>query len=251
MNACIIKIQKLTKQYQGSDYKSLDEVSFSIKEGEIFGLLGPNGAGKTTLLSILCGLLDPTSGKVQIFENDITNYKQELKKKIGVVPQEYALYPKLTARENLMYFGSMFAIPAKELKELIDAHLDQLGLLPFANKKIKTFSGGMKRRVNLIAGILHQPTLLFLDEPTVGVDVQSKQSITEKLKSLNATGTTIIYTSHHLREAQELCTQVGIIDSGKIIAMDTPSSLISETENARDLEDVFITLTGRGLRDYA
>lgn len=251
MGAPIIQINNLSKQYQGADFKSLDNVDLSIHKGEVFGLLGPNGAGKTTLISILCGLIKPTSGEVHIGDKTFHQDHKSIKKIIGVVPQEYALYPRLTAKENLLYFGSMFGLPKSELRPLVSLHLDQLGLLPFADKKIKTFSGGMKRRVNLIAGILHKPELLFLDEPTVGVDVQSKQAITEKLKQLNKDGTTIIYTSHHLREAQELCTRVGIIDSGRIIAKDTPTSLISSTENARNLEDVFIELTGKELRDYA
>lgn len=251
MKVPLIQIDNLSKQYKGATFFSLDGISLRINQGEIYGLLGPNGAGKTTLISILCGLIKPTSGEVHIADKNFNQHSREIQNIIGVVPQEYALYPKLTARENLFYFGSMLGVPKSDLPGLITSHLDQLGLLPFANKKIKTFSGGMKRRVNLIAGILHSPKLLFLDEPTVGVDVHSKKAITEKLKTLHHSGTTIIYTSHHLREAQDLCTRVGIIDSGKIIAEDTPLHLISEIADARNLEDVFIELTGRELRDYA
>ncbi|MFD2561944.1 ABC transporter ATP-binding protein [Aquimarina rubra] len=247
----LIQIKQVSKQYKGATFLSLDAVDLQINRGEVYGLLGPNGAGKTTLISILCGLIKPTSGEVLISGKSFKTDDKEIRKTIGVVPQEYALYPKLTAKENLLYFGSMFGMKKSELKPIVSTHLDQLGLLPFADKKIKTFSGGMKRRVNLIAGILHNPELLFLDEPTVGVDVQSKQAITTKLQELNKAGTTIIYTSHHLREAQDLCSLVGIIDSGKIIAENTPAKLISETEDARNLEDVFIELTGRELRDYA
>ena len=247
----LIQIKNISKQYKGATFLSLDDVNLEIKRGEVYGLLGPNGAGKTTLISILCGLIKPSSGEVSIFDKNLKQETKEIQKQIGVVPQEYALYPKLTARENLFYFGSMFGMTTAQLKPIISSHLEALGLLPFADKKIKTFSGGMKRRVNLIAGILHDPKLLFLDEPTVGVDVQSKQAITAKLKELNDAGTTIIYTSHHLREAQDLCSLVGIIDSGKIIAENTPAKLISETKDARNLEDVFIELTGRELRDYA
>ncbi|WP_299254200.1 ABC transporter ATP-binding protein [uncultured Aquimarina sp.] len=247
----LIQIKNISKQYKGATFLSLDTVSLEINRGEIYGLLGPNGAGKTTLISILCGLIKPTSGQVLISGKSFKKDLKKIQKTIGVVPQEYALYPKLTAKENLLYFGSMFGITKSKLKPMVLSHLDQLGLLPFADKKIKTFSGGMKRRVNLVAGILHNPELLFLDEPTVGVDVQSKQAITKKLKELNKAGTTIIYTSHHLREAQDLCSLVGIIDSGKIIAENTPSKLISESKEARNLEDVFIELTGRELRDYA
>jgi len=250
-NTPLIEIKNISKQYKGATFLSLDAINLQINKGEVYGLLGPNGAGKTTLISILCGLIKPTSGEVLISGKSFKTSAKEIQKAIGVVPQEYALYPKLTAKENLLYFGSMFGMTKSKLKPIVLSHLDQLGLLPFADKKIKTFSGGMKRRVNLIAGILHNPELLFLDEPTVGVDVQSKQAITKKLKELNKTGTTIIYTSHHLREAQDLCSLVGIIDSGKIIAENTPSKLISETNDARNLEDVFIELTGRELRDYA
>ena len=173
----------------------------------------------------------------------------EIKKTIGVVPQEYALYPTLTARENLLYFGSMYGLKGNELKNNVNASLDFLGLLKFADKRVETFSGGMKRRVNLIAGILHNPKVLFLDEPTVGVDVQSKNAIIDYLKQLNKSGTTIIYTSHHLSEAQDFCTDIAIIDRGTIYAQGTPKDLISNTPNARDLEDVFIALTGKELRD--
>ncbi len=251
MDNAFIRINNVSKQYRGTDFLSLDDITLNINRGEIYGLLGPNGAGKTTLISIICGLIAPSKGEVFFSGKEIHKNNRAIKKIIGVVPQEYALYPKLTATENLLYFGSMYDIRTADLRLLITSHLEQLGLLPFAHKKIKTFSGGMKRRVNLIAGILHNPSLIFLDEPTVGVDVQSKKAITDKLIALNQDGATIIYTSHHLREAQDLCSKVGIIDSGKIIAEDTPANLISRIDKARNLEDVFIELTGRALRDYA
>ncbi|WP_378187681.1 ABC transporter ATP-binding protein [Aquimarina sp. W85] len=251
MGTPIVHIKEVTKYYQGADFKSLDTINLEIYKNEIFGLLGPNGAGKTTLLSIVCGLLTPSSGTISINGTPLSVHTKSFKSFIGVVPQEYALYPSLTAKENLWYFGSMYGLSKNDLKLRIESQLETMGLMAFANKKVKTFSGGMKRRINLIAGILHNPKLLFLDEPTVGVDVQSKQVITQQLKSLNADGTTIIYTSHHLREAQELCTRVGIIDMGKIIADNTPTNLIASTHEARNLEDVFITLTGKELRDYA
>ncbi len=247
----MIEVSKVSKQYKGTDFYSLKEVSLSIQKGEVYGLLGPNGAGKTTLISILCGLISQSAGNIAIAGNNFKQDTRTIQKMIGVVPQEYALYPKLTARENLLYFGSMFGLSKSTLQAEITMHLDELGLLHFADKRISTFSGGMKRRINLIAGILHQPELLFLDEPTVGVDVQSKQAITAKLNALNASGTTILYTSHHLREAQDFCTRVGIIDGGVIVVEDTPKKLIETTEDARNLEDVFIARTGKELRDYA
>lgn len=228
---------------------SLKDFSLTITEGQIFGLLGPNGAGKTTLISILCGLIKPTSGNFSIDNLTYAKNSNDIKKIIGVVPQEYALYPTLTARENLMYFGSMYGLKGRDLKEKITESLDFLGLLKFADKRVETFSGGMKRRVNLIAGILHSPRILFLDEPTVGVDVQSKSAIIEYLKQLNKNGTTIIYTSHHLSEAQDFCTDIAIIDRGQLYAQDTPENLIRGTANANNLEDVFISLTGKELRD--
>lgn len=228
---------------------SLNDLTLTINEGQIFGLLGPNGAGKTTLISMLCGLIKPTSGSFTINNLMYAENALEIKKLIGVVPQEYALYPTLTARENLLYFGSMYGLKAKELKNKVNESLDFLGLLKFADKRVETFSGGMKRRVNLIAGILHNPKVLFLDEPTVGVDVQSKNAIIDYLKKLNQSGTTIIYTSHHLSEAEDFCTDIAIIDRGTIYVKGTPKDLISNTPNARNLEDVFIALTGKELRD--
>ena len=178
----IIQISQLSKKYKDAEMYSLNDFTLSIYEGQIFGLLGPNGAGKTTLISILCGLVKPTSGSFSIDDLTYSKNGNEIKKIIGVVPQEYALYPTLTARENLMYFGSMYGLKGSDLKEKVIESLDFLGLLKFADKRIETFSGGMKRRINLIAGILHNPKVLFLDEPTVGVDVQSKNAIIDYLK---------------------------------------------------------------------
>jgi ABC-2 type transport system ATP-binding protein len=245
----IIQINQLSKKYKDAEMYSLNNFSLSVTQGQIFGLLGPNGAGKTTLISMLCGLIKPTSGSFVINNLTYAENSNEIKKIIGVVPQEYALYPTLTARENLMYFGSMYGLKGDNLKEKIIESLDFLGLLKFADKRVETFSGGMKRRVNLIAGILHNPKILFLDEPTVGVDVQSKSAIIEYLKQLNKNGTTIIYTSHHLSEAQDFCTDIAIIDRGQLYAQDTPENLIRSTANANNLEDVFISLTGKELRD--
>lgn len=247
----MIQITQLSKKYKGADDFSVRNLDLSVDEGEIFGLLGPNGAGKTTLISMLSSLLKPTSGSFSINGLDYSSNKKELKQLIGIVPQEYALYPSLTAFENLMYFGSMYGLRGRALKDNIDSHLETLGLSAFAHKKIKSFSGGMKRRVNLISGILHHPKVLFLDEPTVGVDVQSRNVIIEHLKQLNAQGTTIIYTSHHLNEAEQFCTRVAIIDKGEIVCKGKPMALIAQQQNAQHLEDVFLALTGKELRDHA
>src|SRR5690606_36443854 len=198
----IIKIQSISKQYKGTDFQSLKNVVLNIPQHSVFGLLGPNGAGKTTLISILCGLIQPTLGTYEIDGISAKGNLPLLKSKIGIVPQEYALYPTLTAYENLMYFGSLYNVSNEELKEKIPEFLIHLGLENFMHKKVQTFSGGMKRRVNLIASILHNPKVLFLDEPTVGVDVQSRATIIAYLKELNANGTTIVYTSHLMAEAQ-------------------------------------------------
>lgn len=240
MNA--IQTENLSKKYKNSLYFALDNLSFSVKEGEIYGILGLNGAGKTTLMSILFGSIKPTSGSFRICGMTYENNVPEIRHQIGIVPQEYALYPTLTARENLQYFGSLYKIKPKILNEIIDKSLEKIGLLEVANQKIEYYSGGMKRRINLLAGILHQPKILFLDEPTVGVDVISKNTIIQYLKELNMNGMSILYTSHHLLEAQELCHRVGILSEGKLIEENTPKQLIANTK-AHSLEEVFINLT--------
>ncbi|PZX48726.1 ABC transporter ATP-binding protein [Algoriphagus chordae] len=247
----MIKIEHLSKKYKSAESYSVVDLDLHIKEQEIFGLLGPNGAGKTTLISLLCYLIKPTSGSFTINGLSFQKNKQELKQIIGIVPQEYALYPSLTAYENLYYFGSMYGLKGQKLKNKIFAGLEKLGLDKFAHKKIDTFSGGMKRRVNLLASIMHNPKVLFLDEPTVGVDVQSKNVIIDYLKELNKQGATIIYTSHHLNEAEAFCTRVAIIDQGKIIIKGKPQELIDAHENAHNLEEMFLQITGKALRDYA
>ena len=251
MGTPVIEIKELSKRYKDAGFFSVDALSLSVNKGEIFGLLGPNGAGKTTLISMLCGLVKPTSGTFAVEGYTYHDNALSIKKTIGVVPQEYALYPTLTARENLLYFGSMYGLKGKNLKQKVADALDYLGLSEFADKRTETFSGGMKRRVNLIAGMLHNPSVLFLDEPTVGVDVHSKNVIIEYLKQVNATGTTIIYTSHHMVEAEDFCTRIAIIDNGKILTDGTPAELITATVGAQTLEDVFLSLTGHALRDHA
>ncbi|MCK0130955.1 ABC transporter ATP-binding protein [Flavobacteriaceae bacterium F08102] len=246
----MIHINQVSKQYPGAAHYAVQDLSLEISEGEIYGLLGPNGAGKTTLISMLCGLLKPDRGTISLNGHTYRQNASKIKQIIGVVPQEYALYPMLTAYENLQYFGAMYGIKGADLRSKIEGELAYLGLEKFAHKKIKTFSGGMKRRVNLIAGILHEPTVLFLDEPTVGVDVQSKNVIIEHLKNLNQRGTTIIYTSHHLIEAEDFCSHLSILDHGKIIISGSPKALIQQMPAANNLEDVFISLTGAALRDH-
>jgi ABC-2 type transport system ATP-binding protein len=245
----IIEIQNLTKIFKKATEPAVNGISFSINKNEIFGLLGPNGAGKTTTISILCGLFPPTGGKVFIDGKSLHDQLEGIKQIVGIVPQDIALYPTLTARENLDFYGHMYGLKGRHLKDTINTWLEKLGLTEAANRQVSTFSGGMKRRVNLIAGILHCPKILFLDEPTVGVDVQSRNVIMEHLKEINAAGTTIIYTSHHLEEAENFCTRVSIIDHGKILIHGTPEELIAGNPGSTTLESVFLNLTNRKLRD--
>jgi ABC-2 type transport system ATP-binding protein len=245
----IIEIDHLTKFYKGSEKPAIDHISLVVAENEIFGLLGPNGAGKTTTISILCGYLTPTSGNVIIDGLNLNTHKNEIKKIIGVVPQELALYSTLTAYENLRFFGHFYGLKGSILKKRIFECLEIFGLENNANKKILTFSGGMKRRVNLIAGMLHYPRVLFLDEPTVGIDVQSRNVILGHITELNKLGTTLIYTSHHMEEAEKLCSKVAIIDHGKLVIQGAPFDLLKQYPECTDLESIFLKLTGEDLRD--
>jgi len=245
-----VEINTLSLKYKGTDFKAIDNLSLNIQKGEVFGLLGPNGAGKTSLISILTGLIKPDEGTVKIEGLETAKSIHKIRSLIGVVPQEYALYPKLTAKENLMFFGSMYGVKNPKLKKRINDGIAQMGLAKFANKRIDTFSGGMKRRINLLAGVLHRPQVIFLDEPTVGVDVQSKRVIIDYLSQLNEVGTTIIYSSHLLHEAQTFCTRVAIIDHGVIqIEGPTHEVLISEGR-VKSLEEIFIENTGKNVKEY-
>ncbi|MCW3082819.1 MAG: transporter ATP-binding protein [Bacteroidetes bacterium] len=243
-----IHVNRLVKTYKGADHPAVDSITFDVPKGAIYGLLGPNGAGKTTTISILCGLLVPTQGDVSVLGLSLKSQLEEIKKRIGVVPQDIALYPTLTAFENLQYIGNMYGLKGKSLKENINKQLEHFGLIENAHKFVGNFSGGMKRRINLIAGILHQPEILFLDEPTVGVDVQSRNVITEYLHEINRAGCTIVYTSHLMEEAENLCSEIAIIDTGTIIASGQPKALIAEN-NSANLEQLFLKLTGKKLRD--
>ncbi len=245
----ILEFQSVTKYYKGKEEPAVDHVSFQINKGDFFGLLGPNGAGKTTSISIISSLLEPCSGKCLINNLDTKTHLYKTKHFIGVVPQDIALYDSLTAKENLLYFGSLYGLPIKGLKGCIDHLLGELGLDHVKNKRISTFSGGMKRRINLIAGLLHAPKLLILDEPMVGIDVQSKNVIRKFLQKLNKDGTTIIYTSHIMEDVQKLCNRIGIIDKGKLITTASPVKLLDDHKECSNLEEVFLKLTGEKLRD--
>jgi len=245
----IIEIRDLSKTYRGGDEPAIKSISLEIFPHEIFGLLGPNGAGKTTTISILCGLFPPSQGNVTIDGLDILSELNQIKQIIGVVPQDIALYPTLTAWENLTFFGNMYGLSGKDLRSRIREYMEIFCLEKFANRVLSKFSGGMKRRVNLIAGLLHKPKILFLDEPTVGIDVQSRIVILNYLKEINKKGTTIIYTSHYMEEAEHLCSRVAIMDRGTIISMGKPKELVAEHPEFKNLENIFIHLTGKELRD--
>jgi ABC-2 type transport system ATP-binding protein len=219
----IIEVRKLVKRY--GELTAVDSVSFEVAEGEIFGLLGPNGAGKTTTIAILSSLIPPTSGTALVGGIDVTRDSLAARSKIGVVPQEIALYPSLSARENLAFWGRMYGVPSEALSRRIDEILDTVQLTERAGNRLDTFSGGMKRRVNIAAGLLHRPDVLFLDEPTVGIDPQTRRSILDLVKDLNAHGLTVLYTTHYLEEAEFLCDRIGIMDEGKMIAIGTRQEL--------------------------
>ena len=221
----ILEVHNLVKKY--GDLVAVNGISFDVKEGEIFSLLGPNGAGKTTTISILSTLFSPTSGDAIVDGHSVTKEPMAVKRVIGVVPQEIALYEELTALENMNFWGQMYGLSGKTLLNRVDEVLEQIGLKNRAKERIKTYSGGMKRRVNIGVGLLHKPKLLFMDEPTVGIDPQSRRAILESVKELNDSGMTILYTTHYMEEAQELSDRVGIIDYGELIALGTQPELTS------------------------
>lgn len=220
----MIEINGLVQKY--GDRVAVNGVSFCVQEGEIFGLLGPNGAGKTTTISILATLLPPGEGQVTIGGYDLARETSQIKPLIGFVPQELALYPTLSAWDNLAFFGRIYGLRGTALKERIAAVLDLVGLRDRARDAVRTFSGGMKRRLNIAAGLIHQPRVLFLDEPTVGVDPQSRNYIFQHVERLKAEGMTIIYTTHYMEEVERLCERVAIMDEGRILALDTTKALI-------------------------
>jgi ABC-2 type transport system ATP-binding protein len=242
-------VQDLHKSF--NDNKAVNGVSFTIHKGEIFGLLGPNGAGKTTTIRMLSTVLEPDQGDITIGGYSIRHNSEEVRNLIGVCPQELALYVDLSALDNMVFFGRMAGLNSVEARSQAMAHLELMGLTERAKGKIDKFSGGMKRRVNLAVSLMGHPELLFLDEPTVGIDPQSRNNIYETIGGLRKQGMTILYTTHYMEEADRLCDRVAVMDGGEIIAMDTPRVLKSEIgpPDKVTLEDVFLKLTGRSLRD--
>jgi ABC-2 type transport system ATP-binding protein len=219
----ILEVKDLVKNY--GDTPAVKGVSFDVREGEIFSLLGPNGAGKTTTISVLSTLYAPTSGDAVIGGHSVTREPMAARALIGVVPQELALYDDLSARENLIFWGKMYGLFGRELRTRVGEVLEQIGLADRARERVKAYSGGMKRRVNIGVGLLHKPKLLFMDEPTVGIDPQSRRAILDSVKDLNKQGMTVLYTTHYMEEAEELSDRVAIIDHGELIALGTQAEL--------------------------
>ncbi len=246
----ILKTKDLTKKYDNRVV--VDNLNISIEEGEIFGLLGPNGAGKSTTMNMICGIVKPTLGEVEFRGKDFEKHRKELTRKLGYIPQELAIHGNLKAWENVELFTSLYGIRGAELKKRIDESLEYVGLLEKKNDFARTFSGGMKRRLNIACAIGHHPDLLIFDEPTVGIDPQSRNFILDKIKQSNKNGATVIYTSHYMEEVEAICTRIAIMDGGKIIATGTSEELkkmVKDDISDITLEEVFLNMTGKKLRD--
>ncbi|HEX8740045.1 MAG TPA: ABC transporter ATP-binding protein [Casimicrobiaceae bacterium] len=244
----MLEVSGVSKSY--GDRAALSEVSFTLSEGATLGLLGPNGAGKSTAVNIIAGILSPDCGDVRVAGRRVSHDTDSAKRLIGFVPQDLALFDELSALDNLRLCGALYGLTGEHLTERIAAVLDLVRLADRQRDIVRTFSGGMKRRLNIAAALLHEPRLLLLDEPTVGVDPQSRNAIFDNLETLRRAGLTLIYTTHYMEEAERLCDRVVIIDHGRVLADDTRERLQSVTGTANaSLEDVFLELTGRALRD--
>lgn len=241
-----VSINGLIHEYKGNVEPAVNHLDLTIPKGSFYGLLGPNGAGKTTTISILSGIIKPTSGNVKVLGKDWNSNQIEIKQLIGLVPQEIALYETMNAEENLSFFGSMLGLYSSEVKSKTEELLTEFGLQEHRKKLLQNYSGGMKRRVNLMVALMHNPEILILDEPTVGIDVHSRHMINSYLQELNRKGMTIIYTSHQLDETEKLCDNVCIIDHGKLLVEGKTSELLADGQS---LHHHFIELTGKQLRD--
>jgi len=243
-----IETDALTKRFKS--FTAVDQIDLNVQKGEIYGFLGPNGAGKTTAIRMLCTLLAPSSGNATVAGYDIVQQAGQVRKKIGLVSEKLIMYPRLTAFENLMFFGSLYDIDQNSLREKTSKLLDMVQLTPFKDRVVGGYSSGMRQRLNVIRALLHDPEIIFLDEPTVALDPQSTRFVRDLVKELKEIGHTVVLTTHIMEEADELSDTISIIDHGKIIATGTPKEL-KEKCNAENLLDVFLTLTGRELRDSA
>lgn len=242
-----VSVQDLGFKYPGQAATFLSNLSLDIAEGERFGLFGPNGAGKTTLMNCMTGLLNYQQGNIKLFGQEVKTNRRTINKLFGFVPQDFSFYQELSPMENLSFFGAWSGMNKQEIKNKSAELLEVLGLADVRNKQVHKFSGGMKRQVNLAIGVIHTPRILFLDEPTVGVDVHTRQAIISYLKELNKNGTTLIYTSHQLSEAEDLCDKIALIDDGKILVHDSLSQLLLDYRE-EGLEGLFINLTGKMYR---
>ena len=246
--ATAVVIEGLTKDY--GEVRAVDNLSLSISEAEVFGLLGPNGSGKTTTINCLTGILKPTSGTARVEGFDVQTQGLEARRIMGVSPQETAVYQYLTGRENVELFGKLYSVPGSALGPKVDYVLEKVGLIEDAGRRVGKYSGGMKRRVSIAMALVTDPSIVLLDEPTVGMDPQARRSVWDFVLELRDKGKTVVLTTHYMEEADELCDEVGIIDHGKLIVLGSPTEL-KEKYCARDLEDVFIQLTGRRIREGA
>ncbi|MBD1391681.1 ABC transporter ATP-binding protein [Mucilaginibacter glaciei] len=243
-----IDVNNIGFRYPGNPDVSFSHLNLKVNKGERFGLFGPNGAGKTTLISLMTGLLKADEGSIKLLGHDIGKNKNSVNKLFGFIPQDFSFYHELSPVENLEFFGAWSGLDKQTVKRRTDELLTILGLNNVRDKQVQKFSGGMKRRVNLAIGVIHNPPILFLDEPTVGVDVQTGRAIIDYLLVLNKGGTTLVYTSHQLNEAEDLCEEVALIDGGKIIAQDNLKHLL-KTHNQDNLEQMFLNLTGKEYRN--
>jgi ABC-2 type transport system ATP-binding protein len=242
----MLRVDNLTKRY--GQRAAVNAVSFSIGQGETVGLLGPNGAGKTTTIAMISGIARPDGGDVSLGGISVTQNATALKRRVGLVPQDLALYDELSAWANLQLFGGLYGLGSTQLQPRAEAALSLVGLADRSGDRVKTFSGGMKRRLNIAAALLHEPELILLDEPTVGVDPQSRNAIFDNLEELKRRGKTLLYTTHYMEEAERLCDRVLILDHGRVLANETVSHFKQQYSN---LEAAFMQLTGRALRDAA
>lgn len=248
MTHSAVHIKDLFFAYPGQTGKLFSHLNLTIPAGTRFGLFGPNGAGKTTLMNLMTGLLSFKEGSIQIAGHEIKKKDKSINKLFGFIPQDFSFYQELTPVENLQFFGAWSGLSSARIKQRTEELLDVLGLTEVRNRSVEKFSGGMKRRINLAIGVIHEPPILFLDEPTVGVDVQTRHAIIHYLKELNTKGTTLVYTSHQLSEAEELCEKVALIDEGNIIAHDDIDKLLLQY-GQNGLEELFLTLTGKNYRN--
>ena len=244
----MIKIQNLSKSF--SDFKAIDNIDLNVKKGEIFGLLGPNGAGKSTLINILSTVLKANSGEITLNGIDLSTNQEKSKQIIGIVPQEISLYDNFSAYDNLLFFGKLYGIDTPILKNRIDEILLLIGLDNRKSDLIKTYSGGMKRRINIAAALLHQPEILLMDEPTVGVDPQSRNQIFDVVEALNKKGMTIVYTTHYMEEVERLCDTIAIMDNGNIITQGTLEELQNTSKTKELLKLNFQDLTNQQFEDF-